>query len=160
MVQGKGWKKCCPVTCGTSAGAATQGMISTRSPCTRDASACLQSGRPGDMRCGCSAGLESKTFNAEEGKSSLGESLPSRAFSGCPWRSATATTNASGMARSSRRVGLGTSIGLSSGRLQTSSLDSWTCSFDAKVLNWEMLPAQIPPNQLPQWHAGFIAGVT
>lgn len=45
-----------------------------------------------------------------KGKSSLGESLPLRAFSGPSWRSATATTNASGLARSSRRVaaGLGT----------------------------------------------------
>lgn len=76
MVEGKVWKKCCPITCGSSAGAATQGMTSTRCPCTRDASACLQSGRPGDIRCGCSAGLESKTFNDEEGKSSPGQSLP------------------------------------------------------------------------------------
>lgn len=103
MVEGKVWKKCCPITCGSSAGAATQGMTSTRYPCTRDASACLQSGRPGDIRYGCSAGLEGKTFNDEEGKSSPGQSLPSRAFSNCPWRSATATTDASGMAKSSRR---------------------------------------------------------
>lgn len=31
----------------------------------------------------------------------------SRTFSGCPWRSATATTNASGTARRSRRVAVG-----------------------------------------------------
>lgn len=56
--------------------------------------------------------------------------------------------------------GAGTSMSLSTGRLQPSSLDSWTGSFDAKVLNWEMLFAQIPPNQLPQWHAGFTVGPT
>lgn len=57
-VQGKEWKKCCPVTCGTSADAVTQGTVPTRSSCTGDPSACLQSGRPGDTRCGCPAGPE------------------------------------------------------------------------------------------------------
>ena len=53
---------------------------------------------------------------------------------------------------------LGTSMSLSSGRLQPSSLDSWTYSFDAKVLNWEVMLAQIPPNQIPQCRAGFTVG--
>lgn len=27
-----------------------------------------------------------------------------------------------------------------------------------KVLSWEVLVAQVPPSQLPQWHAGFRVG--
>lgn len=100
MVPGQGWEKCCLITCGTSV---VQGMASAT--CSSGVShdpACLQSERPSATSCGGSAGLGGHVFNAEEGKNNLAEPLPSAAFPGCPWRSATATINASGMARSSR----------------------------------------------------------
>lgn len=81
-----------------------QRIIPSRCPsCTRSASACLQCGSSGDMRWGCSAGLEGKMFTAEEGKRTLCES-EMRRFS-WSFLEVTHSNRTSGMARSSWSAG-------------------------------------------------------